>query len=449
MLRAFIWKCATPRIGGTFGAISGPPSIIRGRRFPRSATLRMWPRPSSRVRLLSCTTPATTRLHPVARRPCWQSPAPTWLPAGAFSHRISVAAEPADGATAGASVREINLDVPNRATKDDLAKSINKTDWPSGTRFLVHGTKRKLCSPIRVSNRSFTIEFLDKELVLAFDDRRVEASSDREAFITVTGGSIEIVNATIRIESSTRPSTHRLLDVRGGNFTIRGSNLSGPRHENPGYEELIRFSSSVDESIAPTEGDQFVGLVRNSFLSSIRNLISGDLSSRHLVFENSLLVAENRIFDLRLPAGPGPSGLDLRSCTLSAGTEYFHFNTRTTAGTLNRAHVFVENSVFAPPVRPTKGGSMRATLFGSASGDLLKERVDWWEYGNAYSDLIELPGRGSSRGAPDLAGADPLGGWRDLAGPAHIIRSVGQPGAVSASGRHVDGQRGQPGRLPS
>ncbi len=355
--------------------------------------------------------------------------------AGAFSHRIFVAAEPAEGgATAGASVREINLDVPNHVTKDDLAKSINRTDWPSGTRFLVHGTKRKLCSPIRVSNRSFTIEFLDKDLVLAFDDRRVDASSDREAFITVTGGSIEIVNATIRIESSTRPSTHRLLDVRGGNFTIRGSNLSGPRHENPGYEELIRFSSSVDESIAPTEGDQFIGLVRNSFLSSIRNLVSGDLSSRHLVFENSLLVAENRIFDLRLPASPGPSGLDLRSCTLSAGTEYFHFNTRTTAGTLNRALVFVENSVFAPPVRPTNGGSTRATLFGSASGDLLRERVDWWEYGNAYSDLIEVPGGGSSRGSPDFAGADPLGGWRELAGPAHIIRSVGHPGAVLLPG---------------
>jgi eukaryotic-like serine/threonine-protein kinase len=354
--------------------------------------------------------------------------------AGAFSHRLSVAAEPAEGATAGASVREINLDIANHTTKDDLAKSINRTDWPSGTRFLVHGTKRKLCSPIRVSNRSFTIEFLDKDLVLAFDDRRAEASSDREAFITVTGGSIEIVNATIRIESSSRPSTHRLLDVRGGNFTIRGSNLSGPRHENPGYEELIRFSSSVDESIAPTEGDQFVGLVRNSFLSSIRNLISGDLSSRHLVFENSLLVAENRIFDLRLPAGPGPSGLDLRSCTLSAGTDYFHFNTRTTTGTLNRAHVFVESSVFAPPVRPTKGGSTRATLFGSASGDLVRERVDWWEYGNAYSDLIELPGGGSSPGATNVAGADPLGGWRDLAGPAHIVRTVGQPGAVLLPG---------------
>ncbi len=142
---------------------------------------------------------------------------------------------------------------------------------------------------------------------MAFDDRRVEASSDREAFITVTGGSIEIVNATIRIESSTRPSTHRLLDVRGENFTIRGSNLSGPRHQNPGYEELIRFSSSVDESIAPTEGDQFVGLVRNSFLSSIRNLISGDLSSRHLVFENSLLVAENRVSTC-VARQPGPLG---------------------------------------------------------------------------------------------------------------------------------------------
>ncbi len=42
---------------------------------------------------------------------------------------------------------QINLDVPNHATKDDLAKSINKTDWPSGTRFLVSRHEEETVQP--------------------------------------------------------------------------------------------------------------------------------------------------------------------------------------------------------------------------------------------------------------------------------------------------------------
>jgi eukaryotic-like serine/threonine-protein kinase len=356
--------------------------------------------------------------------------------ADAYSHRSTTQApEVDDEAAPPASVREINLDIPNRVTKDDLAKSINQTDWPSGTRFLVHGTKRRLCSPIRVVNRSFSIEFLDKELVLGFDERRADATGDREAFITVTGGSIEIINANIQIDPSSRPSTHRLLDVRGGNFAIRNSTLSGPRHDNPGFEELIRFSSSQDDSIAPADNEQFAGTIRNSFLSSVRNLLSGDLSARRLVIENSVLVAGGRIFDLRFPAGPGPSGLDLRSCTLSAGGEYFHFSARSTADALNRARVFAENTIFAPPARPLNDSASRAVLIGSASAEFVRERLDWWEHSSAYSNLIELPGSGAAAGNDSSGGSvDQFEVWRQLAGPAHIVRSTGQPSAVLLAG---------------
>jgi serine/threonine protein kinase len=355
--------------------------------------------------------------------------------ADAYSHRsMTQTADVDDEAAPPASTREINLDIPHRVTKDDLAKSINQTDWPSGTRFLVHGTKKRLCSPIRVVNRSFSIEFLDKELVLAFDDRRVDATGDREAFISVTGGSIEIINANIQIDPSSRPSTHRLLDVRGGNFTIRNSTLSGPRHDNPGYEELIRFSSSQDETIAPADNEQFIGTIRNSFLSSVRNLLSGDLSARRLVIDNSVLVAGGRLFDLRLPAGVGPSGIDLRSCTLSAGGEYFHLSARSTADALNRARVFVENTLFAPPVRPLTDSTSPAVLIGSASADFVRERLDWWERSNAYSNLIELPGAASAvKGSSDEV-ADPIGTWQQLAGTAHIVRSTAQPSAVLLAG---------------
>jgi serine/threonine protein kinase len=348
--------------------------------------------------------------------------------ADAYSRRLTVASESPDDATTKASVRDIDLDSPGIPAKGDLSKTINETDWPSGTRFLVHGVKKKLCGPINVVNRSLSIEFVDKGLVLGFDDRKIEGAGagDRNAFITVTGGSIEIVNATLRIESSTRGSTRRLLDVRGGSFSLRDCTFAGPRREYPAYEELIRFSSSQNDSLAASEGEAFSGAVQNSFLSSPKNLFHGDLSARNLVFENSLLVAGNRIFDLRLPSGPSPSTLDLRSCTLSAGGEYFHFSTNSADGASNRGRVFVENSLFAPPVRPSDGAAPHALLIGSVSSEFFRDRVDWWEYGSAYSDLIQLP----SLAAKSDATAEPLENWRQVAGPAHIVRSIGGTGAV-------------------
>ena len=348
--------------------------------------------------------------------------------AEAFSRRPSLPPDLAEEAAASPSVREIDLDSPK---KPDLAKSINEGDWLSGTRFLVRGTKKKACSAIRVANRSLSIE-CDKGLVLAFDDRRADGSNDHNAFITVTGGSIEIVNATMRIESSTKAATHRLLDVRGGSFSIRDCSLSGPKREYPGYEELIHFSSSQDESLAPSEGEPFTGSVRNSFLSSPRNLFSGDLSARNLVFANSLLVAGNRIFTLRLPSVSNASTLDLRSCTLSAGGEYFHFTTKSAESPANRVRVFVENSLFAPPVHRTDGGSSPPTLIGSVVGDTFRQRVDWWEYSSAYSSLIELPGAGQQPKS-DVS-PDALEGWQKIAGPTHIVRSIAGTGAVLLPG---------------
>jgi eukaryotic-like serine/threonine-protein kinase len=355
--------------------------------------------------------------------------------ASAFSRRPAPPAEADDEKTvAGQTVREIDLDNITLPWKGDLAKAINASDWPNGTRFLVRGTKKRASSPIRVVNRSLTVEFVDKALTLAFEDRKGDSPGDRDAFISVVGGSIDLVNVNLRIEPSTRASTRRLLDVRGGNFSIRNCSLLGPQREYNGYEELIRFSSGQDRSTAADEpSGPLFGSVRNSFLSSVRNLCGGDLSSRNLLFENSLLVAGNRIFDLRLPIGSVPSAIDLRSCTLSAGAEYFHFSSRSAEGIANRARIFAENTVFAPPVRPTKAAATRAVLIGSASPDFLRERIDWWEYASAYSDSIELPGSDAA-GQTQSDAAPALEGWRQMAGPGHIVRSIGGSGAVLLPG---------------
>jgi hypothetical protein len=90
--------------------------------------------------------------------------------------------------------------------------------------------------------------------------------------------------------------------------------------------------------------------------------------------------------------------------------------------------VFVDNCLFAPPVRRSEGAAARATLIGSISGESFRERIDWWEYGSAYSSLIELPG--SSGTAKSDGSADLLEGWQHTAGPVHIVRSIGGTGAV-------------------
>jgi hypothetical protein len=136
-----------------------------------------------------------------------------------------------------------------------------------------------------------------------------------------------------------------------------------------------------------------------------------------------------------LPVGPGPSSLDLRSCTLSAGGEYFHFSTKSADSSSNRGGVFVENSLFAPPVRQTESGGSHAALIGPVSSEFFRERVDWWEYANAYSDLIQLPGSaGPAQGTKSEGADEPLESWRQIAGPAHIVRSIGGLGAVLLPG---------------
>ena len=143
--------------------------------------------------------------------------------ADALSKRPKVPLSFAVQSTGDSNVREINLDNPKRRELENLARFINHSDWKSGTRFLVRGTNKKTCGPIHVTNRSLCIEFVDETPpLLTFEDTRGE-SRDHPAFITVTGGTIEIVHANFRVGSSAKHLPHWLLDVKDGSFSIRDS----------------------------------------------------------------------------------------------------------------------------------------------------------------------------------------------------------------------------------
>jgi hypothetical protein len=335
--------------------------------------------------------------------------------ARAFAQRPQLPAQFA-GEPEAAGTREIDLD---KEHWKDLARFINLNDWKSGTRFVVHSSRKHDCGPIHVNGKSLCIEFASDAPLFSF-----EPQNEKDAFIKVTGGTIEIVNANFRIGPSTKPSPHWFLDVQDGSFSIRNCTLQGQIFENATYSGLIHFSAgrsatSASDTLAPHWGH-----VRNSFLFTTHTVLGGDMAADNLMLEDSILVSSARVFDLRL--GSSSPAIDIHSCTLSAGTDHFHFKADPSAARAPRPRIFVEDTVFAPPVRPDGDSTSQPALIGGVTESQIADRLDWWEYACAYSRFVTLPGQVA--GNSGAAGA--LDAWSRLAGPAHILRSTDAAGAV-------------------
>ncbi len=141
------------------------------------------------------------------------------------------------------------------------------------------------------------------------------------------------------------------------------------------------------------------------------------------------MAANGRVFDLRiLSASPALPALDFKACTLAAGDDYFHFEIGSGAGgkATSRLRVFAENTVFAPPLQTNGKSGDKPALIGGLPPTLIADAVDWWEYACAYSNLIGLPNTERSGGGRN----DPLAEWKQIAGRAHIVRSVANANAV-------------------
>jgi serine/threonine protein kinase len=346
--------------------------------------------------------------------------------ADALTKRPKVPPSFAVPSTGDSNVREIDLD--NLKRVENLARIINHADWKTGTRFLVRGTNKKSCGPIHVTNKSLCIEFVDETPpLLTFEDTRGE-SRDHPAVITVTGGTIEIVHANFRVGSSAKHLPHWFLDVKDGSFSIRDSLIEGPSFERTGYEGLIHFSAVRSAAAVPAKTEKaFCGHISNSFVCTSKTLLSGDFASRNLFVENSILAANGRVFDLRIPATSSvPPAVDLQACTLAAGAEYFHFDAGAAGNAASRVRVFAENTVFAPPLQTNGEAGAKPILIGGLSPTSIADALDWWEYACAYSNLIGLP----NSGGEGVGTRDPLTGWSRVAGRAHIVRSIGNPNAV-------------------
>ncbi len=338
--------------------------------------------------------------------------------------------------------------IPTRKEFENLARFINRSDWKSGTRFRVRGTNKKICGPIHVTNRSLSIEFVDAAPPqITFEVTKGE-SRELPAFISVTGGTLEIINANFRVGSTAKHLPHWLLEVKNGNFSIRDSSLDGPSFERTGYQGLLHFTSSHSTTARPDQ--PLFGAIVNSFLRTGKTMLSGDLAERNVFIENSILAAGGRVLDLQIPATTGPlSTLDLARCTLAAGEEYLHLDANTTSRppgrSTGRVRIIAENTVFGPPL-PSENKSIDKPVFlAGLPPDAIAGAVDWWEYACAYSNFIDLPKSDASRGSRN----DPLAGWKQITGPEHILRPAAGPNAALLLRRPSSGEGSRAWRLSS
>ncbi len=249
--------------------------------------------------------------------------------------------------------------------------------------------------------------------------------------------------------STAKRSPHWLLDVKDGNFSIRESTIDGPAFDKPGYEGLIHFASThaAGESKA---AETLAGEIRNSFLCTSKVALSGDLVSRNLIVENSVLAANGRVFDLRVPiAAANVSLIDLTSCTLAAGEEYFHFEMLPGSGAAGKpapsVRIVADETVFGPPVQSDgKSEEKKPLLISGVPPESIASVVEWWEYACAYSNLIGLPNAGGSRSR-----REPLAEWKQIAGAVTHRAAVGRAQRGLASPRSAGCQRTGSGRFSS
>ncbi|MGE3315849.1 MAG: hypothetical protein AB7O26_12115, partial [Planctomycetaceae bacterium] len=334
---------------------------------------------------------------------------------------------PAEFATGIATGEKRIIDLNDRTV--DLGKIISTEEWPDGTVFEISGSGPKSSSPIRVQGKSFRIEFNSEahsSLSVQLAEPRGDKSAAGDSFISVTGGSVELVNANFKIPLTTRQQQVAwMLSVDDGSFAVRNCSLVGQLLENPGFEGLIRWkrtANSAEKSEVPGKYEQY-GYVSQSYLFSRGPIVTIDSNDRGLLLEQSLMVTPDRILNVQLPTADVRCAIEISHCTLAAGRAFVNVEGAAAgSNTQSPLRMFVGQSAFLSAL-PAEGATPPVVLAyaGNAQQD---GRMEWWETSTGYSQQIGPFQVNSS--APNESSATTIArvDWPKVWGAAHVVRPL-------------------------
>lgn len=322
---------------------------------------------------------------------------------------------------------EVRLDLAKNGLK--LDRILNGPDCPDGARVVLTASKKVLLEPVVLKGKSLRIEFDTGNDPLVIEPRTLAGVDRPDALFRVEGGRLDLVNARLRIppsESSSYPL--RLLHVVDGSFAVRRCVLLGQFGAAAQDVPTIEWEGGDDPS-------RF-GVIEDSLVAGQSQAIGGRLQGQLLEVSNSVVVSGSDALRFVVAPGKVAGTVHLSRTTLSAAAAFFRFEPPAD-GPAGRLQVFVDESVYGPPVSESND---LALLLQQAHGDRTAA-LDWWETRTAVSDRIQR-----FRVADDARNAkqDVNDAWVRGWGPDHINETVSGPFSVILAARQIDLTKPQP-----
>ena len=322
----------------------------------------------------------------------------------------------------------VTIDLKKRGLK--LNDALN--ELPDGTHVVLRANKGAVIQPVSLTGKSLRIEFDGGGNPLVVSPLARSGGDRAEALFRVEQGRLDLINANLRIPKSDRtPYPLRLLDVVNGSFVVRNCILRGQ------FGNGSQGTPTVEWRPAEDDATQF-GLIEDSLIVGQAQAVSATLAGQVFGIRNSIVVSDAEGVVLFAAPTNQRSTFSVSSCTLSAGQSCVRIAASADqAGAGGPLQVFVDQTVYGPPVVPSKAPA----LLVERSPENQPLHVDWWEQHTAISDRItRFRVTDDSETAAQQIGDAWLRGW----GPEHVNDVAYDPLSVVLSTKDIQSSKTTP-----
>lgn len=319
-------------------------------------------------------------------------------------------------------VRKVDL------KKEDLGAILARADWPSGTLFEASGGGICTMTPTRIEGKNLRIVFRQTDgTTLKMQPLQPKSTESARtmpsALISITNGMLELTNVVLEGSPNSKAITPEWL-VQSTNSTVilDGCRLLGSEADGSKQIGLIHWNTSI-----PIQGraDSVSLVVRDCYLTGSGCGVRTECGHGNLIFRNTILAIRGDALDLR-PIRAGNALLpvvDAENVTISATGAAVRFQAAPgTEAVTSPVRLFMEKTVFAPPLAFKAGEATRATLLNCVGPVFEQKQLEWWGASNGIAkQVVYLLRQDDDQNAPSDERTG-LSAWRKAWDKANSVR---------------------------
>jgi len=269
-------------------------------------------------------------------------------------------------------VRKVDL------KKEDLGVVLNRGDWPSGTQFEATGSGIHTMTPARIENKNVRVVFRQADGV----PLRIQhqGKSPAGALFTISGGTLELTQGTLEHITGAK-ATDWLIQAMNSTVILNGCRLQGIEQDAGKPLGLVAWATAIGKG-----GADPALVIRDSFLAGAGTGVRAEIGRGPIIVRNSIVAIRGDALDLRPLRSETPGALDLDHVTVSATRAALRVESPTGAEPVAIPfRMFVERTVFAPPLSFRTGDNSASTVLEYAGPVREQNLVDWWGASNGVS----------------------------------------------------------------